>query len=175
MFISKSIYRGYYKTKYMAMAGLLAAVITVTTAYLGHIPIGINGGYIHMGDAFVYLAAALLPKPYALLAAAVGAGLADLLTAPAWVPATVIIKMLLVLLFSNRKKKTVNITNIMSTIAAIPVSCIGYYIAEVLLFEQGAVFWVSVAQTAVQSGGSAVVFILVGETLDKMRFKERFL
>ena len=51
------------KLKYQILTGLMAAMITLMTAYLCHIPTGINGGYIHLGDAVIYLAAALLPTP----------------------------------------------------------------------------------------------------------------
>ena len=88
------------KTVKMAAAGLFAAMIAVMTAYICHIPYGANGGYIHFGDALIYLAAVFLPRPYALAAAAIGGGAADLLTAPMWIPATVIIKMMIVLPFS---------------------------------------------------------------------------
>ena len=54
------------------------------------------GGYIHFGDAIIYLTATLLPAPYAIAAAAIGGGLADLLTAPMWILPTIIIKMLIV-------------------------------------------------------------------------------
>ena len=65
----------------LVTAALFAAAITVMTAYMLHIPIP-TGGYIHLGDALIYLAACLLPVPCAAAAAAIGAGLADLLTAP---------------------------------------------------------------------------------------------
>ena len=58
----------------------MAALITIMTAYICHIPVGTNGGYIHFGDALIYLSATLLPKPYAICAAAIGGGVADLLT-----------------------------------------------------------------------------------------------
>ena len=159
----------------MTMTGIFAALITLMTAYICHIPIGINGGYVHCGDAFVYLAAAMLPTPYALAAAAIGGGLADLLTAPMWAPASVVIKMLLVLLFTNKEPHLVNIRNVMSTIAAYLISGIGYYVAEWIMFESGAVFVVSMAQTAIQSLGSAVVFVLLGTALDRVHVKKRFL
>ena len=63
----------------LTTTALFAAAITVMTAYMLHIPLP-TGGYIHLGDALIYLAACLLPVPYAAAAAAVGAGLADLLT-----------------------------------------------------------------------------------------------
>ena len=49
-------------------AGLFAAMITIMTAYICHIPYGANGGYIHFGDALIYLGAVFLPRPYALAA-----------------------------------------------------------------------------------------------------------
>ena len=66
----------------ITVTGLFAAMIALMTAYIFHIPYGANGGYIHFGDALIYIAAILLPRPYALAAAAIGGGLADLMTAP---------------------------------------------------------------------------------------------
>ena len=85
------------KLRLLCLAALFAGAIAVTTAYLLHIPIP-TGGYIHLGDALIYLAACLLPAPYAVGAAMVGAGLADLLTAPLWVVPTLLIKALVALL-----------------------------------------------------------------------------
>ena len=87
----------------LVTAALFAAAITVMTAYMLHIPLP-TGGYIHLGDALIYLAACLLPTPYAAAAAAAGAGLADLLTAPMWVLPTLLIKALIVLPFTSRSR-----------------------------------------------------------------------
>ena len=35
----------------LVLSALFAAMITVMTAFLFHIPIGVNGGYLHFGDA----------------------------------------------------------------------------------------------------------------------------
>lgn len=86
----------------LTVTGLFAAIITLMTAYICHIPYGANGGYIHFGDALIYVAAVILPRPYAMAAAAIGGGLADLLTAPMWAPATIIIKMLITLPFTSK-------------------------------------------------------------------------
>ena len=58
-------------TSKLVTAGLFAAMITIMTAYIFHVPYGANGGYIHFGDALIYLGAVFLPRPYALAAAAV--------------------------------------------------------------------------------------------------------
>ena len=117
---------------YVVMAALFAAIITVVTAYVLHIPTG--NGYIHLGDSFIFLAASLLPLPYAIAAAAVGAGLADALTAPIWVIATVIIKSLIVLPFTSKKDKIINARNLIALIPALIVTCVGYYLADRILF-----------------------------------------
>ena len=43
----------------LVLSALFAAMITVMTAFLFHIPIGVNGGYLHFGDALIYLPASL--------------------------------------------------------------------------------------------------------------------
>lgn len=43
----------------LTTTGLFAAMIVLMTAYICHIPYGANAGYIHFGDALIYLAAAM--------------------------------------------------------------------------------------------------------------------
>ena len=43
------------KTRTLVSSALFAALVCVTTAYFLHIPVG-NGGYVHVGDTFIYLA-----------------------------------------------------------------------------------------------------------------------
>ena len=64
------------QVKKLTFTALMAAMITIFTAYICHIPVGQNGGYIHFGDSLIYIAACLLPWPYAMTAAAIG-GFAD--------------------------------------------------------------------------------------------------
>lgn len=163
------------KIKYMTATGIMAALITLMTAYICHIPVGVNGGYIHFGDSLIYLAAVLLPRPYALAAAAIGGGLADLFTAPMWVPATVIIKMLITLPFTNRSTKIIVPRNLIALILGYFISGTGYFFAEYILFGNWSVFLVSMSQSLIQSGGSAVFFIIFGMALDKAHFKTKFL
>lgn len=162
------------KVRNLAMTGIFAALIAVMTAYVCHIPVGINGGYIHFGDALIYLAAVLLPRPYALAAAAIGGGLADLLTAPMWAPATIIIKMLITLPFTNKSVKIVTWRNTLATVLAYLISGLGYFVAEYFLFGTWSVLLVSMSQSFIQSGGSAVLFVVLGIALDKVHIKNKF-
>ncbi len=159
----------------LTMAGLFAAMITLMTAYIFHIPYGANGGYIHFGDALIYVAAVLLPRPYALACAAVGGGLSDLLTAPMWAPATVIIKMLITLPFTeqNGADKILSARNVAAPFFAMILSAAGYYLAEGVLFGSFLSPIASLAGSAVQSGGSAVIFLLLAGALDKAHLKAK--
>ena len=160
--------------KNLTMAAIMATLIMMMTAYICHVPIGVNGGYVHFGDALIYLTAVLLPKPYAMAAAAIGGGMADLLTAPMWVPATVMIKMLIVIPFGAKGKKIISARNIIATVIAYVISGFGYFLAEYLLFDTWAVLLVSLSQSLVQSLGSAIIFVALGLAFDKAGVKRRF-
>ncbi len=159
------------KLVYMTTTALFAALICVTTAYIFHIPFGTNGGYVHIGDTLIYLAAALLPAPYAMAAGALGGAFADLLTAPVWAPATLIIKMLITIPITNKKDKIVNVHNVIGVVIAGVISFTGYYVAEAILFGSWAALLSSFIGSLMQSGSSAVLFIVVGHALDRMHFK----
>ena len=163
------------KLKYLTITGLMAAMITIMTAYICHIPTGVNGGYIHFGDSIIYLAAALLPTPYALAAAAIGGGLADLMTAPMWAPATIIIKMLIAIPFTSRSAKIVTPRNVAAAIIAYFISGFSYFLAEYLLFGTWTALVASMSGSLIQSGGSAVFFIIFGLALDKTHVKTKFI
>ena len=49
--------------KKITATAVMAALATLMTAYIFHIPVGVNGGYVHLGDTMIYLAAAFLPFP----------------------------------------------------------------------------------------------------------------
>ncbi len=154
----------------LAMSGLLGALVLLFTAYL-HIPVG--KGYIHIGDAFVYLGAVLLPQPYGLLAGAGGGGLADLLSGyPLWAPATFMIKGLSVLFFTAKwERKPLCTQNLLAPVFAGLLCVGGYYLYETLLYGDYAVPLLSVPGNLIQSLSSGVIFILLLATL-KNRFRK---
>jgi uncharacterized repeat protein (TIGR04002 family) len=165
------------QVRLLTSTAIFAAMITLMTAYICHIPDGINGGYIHFGDGLIYIAATLLPTPYALAAAAIGGGLADLLTAPMWAPATIIIKMLITIPFTYKKERILNTRNVIAIFPAALISGLGYYLANAFFmggFSAGFIAYLF-SGSLIQSGGSAIVFIVLGLVLDRMGFKKRFL
>lgn len=159
----------------LTVTAVFAALTTLMTAYIFHIPVGMNGGYVHLGDAMIYLAAATLPLPYACAAGAIGGGLADLLTSPVWAPATIIIKMLICLPFSSKGGKLVTKRNVIALVLAFIISGTGYFIAEGIMFGFTVSFFTSISGSVVQSGGSAIVFLIIGTALDRIGFRKNIL
>lgn len=160
-------------SKQLTLSALFSAMICLFTAFVCHIPFGVNGTYIHIGDAMIFLGACILPKPYAIAAAAIGAGTADLLTAPVWAPATILIKSLVVLSFTSKKDTIITKQNILAILPAYLISAFGYCIAEVVMFGSWATAVPSVISTTIQIVGSAIIFLLVGTAFDKLNLKNR--
>lgn len=161
------------KTRLLVSAALFAAIICITIAYFLHIPIGGNGGFVHIGDAFIYLAAVLLPTPYAAFAAAIGAGMADIITGAAnWAIATIIIKPILVLFFTNKSKKIINTRNVCAGIMAGIVGTVLYMIAEGIMYGSFVSAFVLTLVGLIQPIGSFIVFIVIGLVFDKLKIKE---
>ena len=156
----------------LVIAALFAAAIAVMTAYLLHIPIP-TGGYIHLGDALIYLAACLLPAPYAAAAAAVGAGLADLLTAPMWVVPTLIIKAVVVLPFTSRGERILCPRNAAALFLSGLISPVGYALAACVLLGGVNAFLPQFLGTLVQAVGSGAVFVVLALALDGAKVKAR--
>ena len=159
----------------LVMAALFAALIAVFTAWLFHIPIkiGANTAYLHFGDAFIFLAASLLPAPYACAAAAIGGGLADLLGGSAvWAPFTVVIKALIALCFSSRSDRLLTRRNLLATLPALVVTVGGYYLAEAILYGNWVAPVLSIWGNVVQIVGSAIIYVLVALALQKAGVKK---
>ncbi len=156
----------------LVITALFAGAITMMTAYMLHIPIP-TGGYIHLGDALIYLAACLLPTPYAAAAAAIGAGLADLLTAPVWVIPTLAIKSLLVLFFTSRTQRILCRRNIAAAVLAGLFSPAAYALAGCAMAGTTAAFVPQFLGTLVQGFGSGALFLATASALDGVKLKER--
>lgn len=159
--------------RYLVLTAIFSAMVYVLTSF---VRIPTHQGYIHVGDGMIYLAAAMLPWPYAMLTGAIGAGMSDYLAGyPLWVLPTIIIKALTVLAFSRNKLTLVNKRNIFGLIPAAGICIGGYYLAAVLLYGSWAAALVDIPTNAIQCAASAALFIFLGASLDKMSFKERFL
>ena len=66
------------KTNKIILTGLMMAMIVVATIVIP-IPVPFGTGYIHFGDAMIFLSVLILGWKYGAIAAGVGSALADLL------------------------------------------------------------------------------------------------
>lgn len=167
--------------KTIVLTGLLAAMMFFTTAYVLHIPIP-GGGYIHLGDTVLYIAAALLPTPYAMAVGAIGGGLADVLTgATVWAPFTIVIKAVMALTFTAKNEKILCRRNLLAVLPAGLICIAGYYVAEVVILclsgtAPAVALGAAVAAipfNGLQALGSGVAFCLLAVAMDRLRVKDR--
>lgn len=160
------------KTRSLVLAALFAAFICITISI--HIPTGFNGGYVHLGDTFIYLAAVLLPTPYAMLAAGIGAGLADALAGGmTWVLPTIIIKPIMVLFFTSKRDSIICKKNVLAIVIAGIVGWFGYYLAGAVISGSFvaplATFFIDIMQPI----GSGIIFLIAGYSLDRVKIRQR--
>ena len=157
------------KIRLMCIAGIFTAIVFVFTAYL-HIPS--HTGYTHVGDGFIYLAACMLPLPYAMFVGAGGALLADCLTGYAiWAPGSIIIKTVAVLFFSRKSTRIISLRNLLALIPAWVVCIGGYYLYEALITGNYAAPLAGIPGYITQSVLSSILFVVAGLAMDKLNLK----
>ena len=158
-------------TRRICLTALMAAIVYVFTAYI-HVPS--HTGYTHVGDGFLYLAASLLPAPFAAAAGAIGAGLADLLSGYGiWAPGTVIIKVLTAFCFTSRCEKLVNKRNVLGILPAL-LLCVGvYYLYEALITGNFTAPALGIPGYLTQVALSSVVYLALGSALDRAGIKKK--
>ncbi|MCL2434430.1 MAG: ECF transporter S component, partial [Clostridia bacterium] len=140
------------------LGGLLAALVFVVTAFL-KLPMPL--GYVHLGDGFILLGAALLPFA-AVPAAALGSLLADLLLAyPHYALPTLFIKGgMAAIAVTAAGARPVWLRTAVWVLAEAFMAA-GYFLAEWLVLGVGfAAAWANVPGNAIQ-GLSGVMVALV--------------
>ena len=157
----------------MCIAGILTALVYVFTAYL-HIPIGT--GYTHIGDGFIYLAACILPLPYAMFVGAGGALLADCMTGYAlWAPASLVIKAVTVLFFSRKGNRIITLRNLLALLPAWALCVGGYYLYEAMITGDFVTPLSYMSGNVIQSIASSALYIAIGLAMDKLNGKNTLL
>ncbi len=153
-------------------AALLAALFIICVSFV-RLPTAF--GFIHFADVFLFLAAYFLPLPAACLTCAVGGALGDIMAGYAvYAPATVAIKILMILLI-NRGKKPLSERNILALLYGLVINVGGYYIFNSFLYEGAladgfSAALASVPTDAIQSVVSAVLFVIVATAAEKFNF-----
>lgn len=160
----------------LTFSAMIAALTTITTVYLLHVPISIFGGQgcLHVGDAVIFLGASFLPTGYACAAAAVGGLLADLLCGSAlWAPWTLIIKALIAFCFTAKGDTILNKQNYFALLAACLITIVGYYCAEGFIYGNWITPVYSIIGNLLQGIISSVLYVILGLSLDKAQIKKQ--
>ncbi len=157
------------KYLYLVLSALFAAMIFVLTKFV-QIPTAI--GYIHPGDAVIYLAASILPTPYAMAAAGIGGAMSDLVSGyTVYVPVTLAVKMLLALCFSNKGEKLVSYRNMIAPIICCGITVGGYFAFEI--FYYGATAYASLIPNLIQAVVSGALYLIAAFAFDRANLKNR--
>ena len=169
------------RTLRIVIAAMFAAMVAVMTAFVQiKTP---TGGYVHLGDSMIYLAASFLPLPYAVAAAAIGGGIADLLVYPETLIYTVIIKAVNAVFFSAKGEKLLTRRNALMTIPSGLVTVVGYSISKLIrMLLAGDTLQSAIAnalwkmpENSIQALASALIYIVIALALDKAQIKKRML
>lgn len=164
------------KIRLIVLTGVFAAMIFIATGYLH---VNTNAGYTHFGDGLLFIAASILPAPYAAAAGVIGAGMADMVSMPIWAPATIIVKACTALLFTSKRDTIVNRRNITALIPALAICVVGYSLYEAAVMIGGfnaaalAKAFASTPAYCVQIAGSSALYFVLGGALDKAGIKKR--
>ncbi len=152
------------RIKDLTESAVFAALIFVATLSGSMAPIG-NGAYIHIGDALIYTAVLFLSAPFAICAAAIGAGFADIMLGSAvYVIPTVIVKTLTVLFakfLMGRSKKPLMQDTLISLSGIVTV--VGYFVAEYVMYAAESLFHPdemieSIKKSALATAASGIMF-----------------
>ena len=156
----------------ITISAIFTAMIYTLTAFV-HIPTA--KGYVHIGDAVIFIAACLLPKPYAIASAALGASLSDALSGYwIWVPATLVIKGLTVLAFTSKNQKMLCKHNLIALLPALILCVVGYGVySGLVIYGSLEAGFLDAPANVFQTVASSAVFIVLSMTMDKAGIKKK--
>ena len=165
-------------TQNMVVTSLMMGLIIVCTMFI-KIPIPLTTGYVHLGDAMIYLSVLLLGWRYSALAAAFGSTLGDLLSGFAmWAPWTFAIKGGMALIagviifsFSRNNRKPTLANNLTAMIPAGIFMVVGYFVAEGIMYGNWIAPWIGVPWNI----GQFVLGILLAVVIQKALGKTHIL
>lgn len=155
------------KTTTIVMAALMIAIITVSIMFI-KVPIPLTQGYVHLGDAMIFMAVIILGWKNGAIAAAIGAALGDILGGfPVWAPWTFFIKGIMAIILglmieSALKKRKIMVGRMpLGAILGMVISGIvmvaGYYVAEGIMYGN----WAAAALGIPWNIGQFVVGLII--------------
>lgn len=163
-------------TKTLVINALFVALTLVATMFINiRLPFMGNGGLIHLGNVPLFLAAIIYGKKTGAIAGAFGMGLFDLLSGwAAWAPFTFAIVGTMgyaVGFISEKLHIRPFFANAAAIFVALVIKIVGYYFAEVLLYQNWFAPLGSIPGNVVQVVAAAVIVLPLADQLKKLAEK----
>lgn len=163
-------------TKNLVTDALFIALTLVATMFINiRLPLVGNGGLIHLGNVPLFWAAIIFGKRTGALAGAFGMGLFDLMSGwTAWAPFTFVIVGAMGFvtgLIADKLKARPVITYSVAMFAALIIKVVGYYFAEVCLYQNWVAPLGSIPGNVTQVVVAAIIVLPIADRLKKLAKK----
>ena len=152
----------------LAIMAIATALVFVFTATINvRLPIGGEGGLIHLGNIPLLLFAILCGKKVGMVCGGIGMALFDLISGwTIWAPFTLVIvgaMGFIMGLFGHKKPTYLNVT--IGIILAIIIKIVGYYFAELIIYGDPITPFSSILGNVIQVGFAGVVTLVAFKPL----------
>lgn len=171
-------------TSKIVLCGLMMCLIMVAILFI-RIPIPFTQGYVHPGDAMIFLAVLILGWKYGAVAAAFGGMLGDVLGGfAAWAPWTFCIKGIMAIIMgliieaafkkAGASRTRIIIMEIVAMVLAGIVMTAGYYVAEGIMYGNWITAAIGIPWNIGQFALGMVLALLLAGALGKTSAKAYF-
>ena len=157
----------------LMLTGLMAALVMAATSFF-RIPVVATNGYIHLGDAMVFLSVMILGRRNGTIAGASGSAMADLIGGYAhWVPWTFVIKGVMAfvtasILEAGKEKDRKPLPVSLAAMAAGSLVMIsGYFLAQRIIYGNLAAPLAALPGNVVQASAGIVIAEVMSAAIRK--------
>ena len=147
------------KTRQLTLTAMMTAIVFIAT-FVPKIPIPL--GYVHLGNAAIFLAVMFCGRRVGILSGVIGSALADLLSGfPIWIVPTIFIKAAEAEIFWRLREKNF----LLGLIAAGLVMAAGYTLAGAVLYDSLNAGLASTPGLLMEAAVNALAAVVVGAAI----------
>ncbi len=173
------------KTNELVMTAMMVCLVALATMMI-RIPTPGTEGYIHLGDAMIFVAVMILGWRKGAVAASVGSAMADLLSGYAsWVPWTFAIKGLMALAFgiifelslksvSEGAYKKAAVIKVIGMLIGGVIMVGGYFVAAGLMYGNWMASFVNIPMNCIQLGAGMFISLALEQALRRTSASKYF-
>ncbi len=159
------------KTNKLVMTALMMCMIIVLTMFV-KVPIPLTQGYVHLGDAMIFISVMLLGWKYGAAASAIGSAMADIFCGVAmWAPWTLVIKFIMALVMGKILEYGGTSISKIREIIAMALGGLfmtaGYFVAEGIMYGNWAVAALGIPWNVGQFAVGMVIAVALSVALCK--------